>query len=583
MALWPILFIGAGLALSLGPAELIPLPHAEAAPVVKVRARTKIVMNPVRRSNVGVQVSGRLVDVFNGDPVPVARVAVRMSGQVNTATTDPNGTFRTRFQLGDGRYDIEVEYDGDEYYTPAELILGNVDVSKRSLTLTVSATEVAHSKNNIEVQIRARSDVGGVDVPIDLYAGPGLADLEHVEQISTDPDGNASYSLPRAKLGRPGRKSLQVRFRGNLAFNPAQADAEFLLTTETAISFSANSESIAFEDSFKGSGQVVDITGAGIRGEPVSLVVGSRRVGQALTDREGRFTVKAPGSAIGTGRFNVQAVFEPSKPWYRKSRSELFKVEVGEPEPVPVTYTLAAFGATALAMMAFIGLRNKPWEPWLARLKKRAPEDKNDQRQDGADEERQVSHGLQLARPSLVSSLRRPHEIDFTGVVRDGTRLRPLGGAYVKLIHSEGDVRETYTESNGRFAFKGLDNGEWRVVARAHGYVSERFTLAIPHRGELRDAHVDLLPVRERIFAMYREVAQPLLPNRELWGVWTPRQIFDHVRSERPSSALADVTDFVEETYFSQRTPLESILDHARELIDLARIELGPPADRLGP
>ena len=63
-------------------------------------------------------------------------------------------------------------------------------------------------------------------------------------------------------------------------------------------------------------------------------------------------------------------------------------------------------------------------------------------------------------------------------------------------------------------------------------------------------ARIDLLPVRERIFDIYREVAVPLLPEPRLWGVWTPRQIFRHVRSQRPASALSDLTDFVEDSYF---------------------------------
>lgn len=545
---------------------------AEAAPVVKVRSRTKIVMNPVRRVAGGIEVSGRVVDVFSGEPVPVVRVRINMGGFTNTVTTDPGGNFTTQFRLGDGKYDISVAYGGDEYYTDADLDLGNVDVSKQSLTLTVTAGEVVYSKNNLEVTIRAATESGGVSVPIEVYAGQSERDLDHIDRVTTDKDGDAIYILPREMLGEPGRKHVEIRFLGDIAFNPAKANAELLLTTETFITFASDSQTIAYEGSMKGSGRVMDNEGRGVAEQPVVLVVGSRRVGQTLTDDEGRYVVRAPGRAIGAGRFNVQAVFEPSKPWFRKSRSELVKVEVGEPQPVPVTYTLAAFGATALAMIAFLGLRSKPWEKWLARLKKRAP--KEDSTQDAEGEEpREVAHGLQLARPSLVSSLRRAHEIDFTGVVRDATRARPLAGAYIKLTHPDVELHEDHTDTRGRFAFNGLAPGDWRVLVRAHGYVSERFSITIPHKGELRGAHVDLLAVRERIFNMYREVAQPILPARDLWGVWTPRQVFDHVRSEQPASALSTLTDFVEEAYFSQRTPVESILEQADELLAAARAE----------
>jgi hypothetical protein len=78
--------------------------------------------------------------------------------------------------------------------------------------------------------------------------------------------------------------------------------------------------------------------------------------------------------------------------------------------------------------------------------------------------------------------------------------------------------------------------------------------------------------VRERVFVMYREAAEPLLPEPGLWGIWSPRQIFDHVRSGS-APAWANLTDFVEETYFSQRIQDETVLPAAAERIDAARRE----------
>ena len=94
--------------------------------------------------------------------------------------------------------------------------------------------------------------------------------------------------------------------------------------------------------------------------------------------------------------------------------------------------------------------------------------------------------------------------------------------------------------------------------------------MSIPHRGELRGVRVDLVPVRERVFQLYRRAAEPVLPEPRLWGVWSPRQIVDHVRSKRPSPALAELTDFVEEIYFSPRTAAESVLAQASERVDRA-------------
>jgi hypothetical protein len=121
--------------------------------------------------------------------------------------------------------------------------------------------------------------------------------------------------------------------------------------------------------------------------------------------------------------------------------------------------------------------------------------------------------------------------------------------------------------AEGRFEIEELAGGEWKCLASAPGFCSESFRLTIPHRGELRNSRIDLLPVRERIFELYRDAAAPLLPDEEMWGIWTPRQIFDHVRGQRPAAALESLTDYVEESYFSQRTPQESDLDGAARMV----------------
>ena len=134
-------------------------------------------------------------------------------------------------------------------------------------------------------------------------------------------------------------------------------------------------------------------------------------------------------------------------------------------------------------------------------------------------------------------------------------------------------ARAAVTDARGRFTFEELPPGAHRARVSGAGYVSEHFSLSIPHRGELRDARIDLLPVRERIFTLYREAAAPLLPRVELWGVWTPRQIVDHVRGARPAPALASLTDYVEEKYFSGRTPDEDEIPTAAERVQHAVAE----------
>jgi hypothetical protein len=140
----------------------------------------------------------------------------------------------------------------------------------------------------------------------------------------------------------------------------------------------------------------------------------------------------------------------------------------------------------------------------------------------------------------------------------------------VRLRQQGRDEREALTGTDGNFAFEALAGGDWIAEVTAPGHVTEKFVISIPHRGELRGVRVDLVPVRERVFQLYRRAAEPILPEPRLWGVWSPRQIVDHVRSKRPTPALADLTSFVEEIYFSSRLAGEAVLPEASEQVDRA-------------
>jgi hypothetical protein len=298
----------------------------------------------------------------------------------------------------------------------------------------------------------------------------------------------------------------------------------------------------------------------------VAVTADDKPVAQVTTDDEGQFSTRVEAEVLGVGPHSLQASVETAAGWLRPSRSEPAHIDVAAPQPVPIAYTLAAFAATAGAAAAFLAMRSRPWARWMGTAAGTGPE--------GArPAAAEPTAGLALARPGLVSTLRRPADHGFAGVVRDAVRHRPLAGAHVRLMLG-GRTLATLSDPAGEFAVEGLDAGEWRGEAAFPGHVTERFTLSIPHRGELRGVRLDLMPVRERVFAMYRRVAEPLLPNPELWGIWSPRQIVDHVRRARPTGALAILTDFVEEAFFSARTPDEAVLPEAGLRIEAALREL---------
>jgi hypothetical protein len=291
---------------------------------------------------------------------------------------------------------------------------------------------------------------------------------------------------------------------------------------------------------------------------------GDRRLAQGATSEDGTYNFKVEAEILGQGQFGIFVQSDPGATYMRPSHSDPTVIKIAAPQPVPVSYTVAAFIATALAAGGFFTARAKPWR----RLRRPAPPAEAPEH-DGENE--QVDGGLVVAKPGLVSTLRRPNDDGFSGVVRDTVRGRPVDGAIVRVILGDGaEEREIATASDGSFTIEKLTVGERRAEVLAPGHVTERFVVSIPHRGELRGVRVDLVPVRERVFQLYRRAAEPSLPEPRLWGIWSPRQIVDHVRSKRQSPALAELTDFVEEIYFSPRLAPETELPGASERVDRA-------------
>ncbi|WP_428264344.1 carboxypeptidase-like regulatory domain-containing protein [Haliangium sp.] len=548
-------------------------PSAQAAPVVRVKARTDVKMMPVVIGDSGgILVRGELLDQVTKEPLPSQVVEVSANGYRRRVRTDRDGQFAVHFDIDADGYDIDATFVATEHLAASTARMSDVTVEKQNLVLDLVVEDPALTGNTIDVTVRARAAGGGaVEVPIELYVGDG-DELSYLAELRTDARGGAARSIERRSLGSLGRKRLVARFTGDVRYNPAETYTELLLSTSTRLTLALASTAIAYEDTLDGEGVLADENEVGVAGATVSLLRAGRPLVSALTDGEGRFRMRVPGAELGPGTVSVQAAYEPLQSWYRDSRSGVVAVTVAEPRPVPIAHTLAAFGATAMAMLAFLGLRTRPWQGWLARMRRSEDaQSKDDATKTHLTVSAPIRGGVKISRTGLVAGLRRPHVYSFTGMVRDAVTARPVVSEV--SVDCAGERLAQSCTGSGGFEFKDLAAGVWQVLVQRDGYVSERFAVPVPHRGEYTDTRVDLVPVRERIFSMYRELAEPLLPDPEKWGIWTPRQIFEHVRRRSPASALSELTDFVEENYFSQRTPLESILTEAEAHIERARSE----------
>lgn len=549
-----------------------------APPIVEIRAQTRLVLDSVRMLSDDVaELRGHLLDSITGDGIGGQVVAIKLGDAATTATTAPDGRFRAMLDVSPGRQPLELGFTGTSRLSAAQLSQ-DADPSRAQIAL---ALDVEDAPGGVRIVVRATSDDQVVQVPVALSVGApiasraGGAEWQHAVEPPLAPLGTvqseAAFLLTRKAAGGPGTRRIRAAFAGDVARQAASTEKTIELSAASTTTMTVTSHRIAFEDNLGISGQVLDEDGKPLARAAVTLASGDRRLAQGATGEDGRYKFKLEGEILGEGQWGLQVQSDPGRPAVKASRSQPEVVRVAALQPVPVSYTIAAFLLTGCAAGGFFLARAKPWRR-LRRAALPADEPATTTPDD------QVEGGLVVAKPGLVSTLRRPSDDGFSGVVRDTVRGRPVADAVVWLRASRGAAGaataessyEVRTGSDGAFALEQLPAGEWVAEVAASGHVKETFAVAIPHRGELRGVRVDLVPVRERVFQLYRRAAEPVLPEARLWGVWSPRQIVDHVRARRPTPALADLTDFVEEIYFSPRVAEETVLAAASEQVDRA-------------
>ncbi len=543
---------------------IFPTALALAAPQVEIKAQTLLSLVKVKtRADDSVEVVGRLVDKLTSDGIGGQNVTIQVGTESTVAHTEPDGHFRGVFSVIPGPLPIELRFNGGHLLEKADPVTRVTDPSRAEVQLTLAAQE---SPAGIKLEIRTIVEDTPTSLPVQLALG--TADTAELKPAQTV-DSNKPLTLDRKTLGGAGPKRVRAVFPGDERRQQATAETTFELTSTTTTTADIATPNLAFEDDLEVTGKVIDQDGKPVARAAVALLSGDRRLAQGATGEDGNYSFKVEAEVLAGGiqqlphDFGIQVQADPPISYIRASRSNPTIVKVQAPQPVPVSYTIAAFIATALAAVGFFVARAKPWK----RFQKAAPAAEQPNVELGP--ESPLTGGLVTNKPGLVSTLRRPNDDSFTGAVRDTVRGRPVEGAVVRLMMGDQE-REVRSAADGSFAIDKLALGDWKAEVAAPGHVTEKFTVSIPHRGELRGVRIDLVPVRERVFQLYRRAAEPSLPEARLWGIWSPRQIVDHVRAKRPSPAMSELTDFVEEVYFSPRLSPETVLPQASERVDRA-------------
>ncbi|MGN6106287.1 MAG: carboxypeptidase regulatory-like domain-containing protein, partial [Kofleriaceae bacterium] len=443
---------------------------ARAAPQVEIKAQTTLSVEKVRRSgDDGVAVSGHLVDKLTNEPIGNQVVLIELGGEVARATTDPDGRFSVMLSaVPHGPQPLALRFAGGDQLDRAELRT-TTDPTRAQVSLALRAED---APGGATIHVVATVDDQPSPLPVRLFWGlPTDAQLAPLATITA----GKPFALARAQAGGPGPRRIRASFDGDENRQSATAEATIELTTSTTTTLAVSSTRLAYEDDLVATGKVTDEDGKPVARAAVALTAGDRRLAQGVTTPDGSYRFELEAEILGQGQFGIQVQTDPGASYIRASRSSPVVVKIAAPQPVPVSYTIAAFLATALAAGGFFLARSKPWR----RLRRAAPPAEAPAAEVAHDP---TEGGLVLHKQSIVSSLRRAHDDGFSGSVRDSVRGRPIGNATIRLALGDA-TRALRTDDDGNFLVEGLAAGEWRAEVAAPGHVTERFTVAIPHRG----------------------------------------------------------------------------------------------------
>ena len=544
---------------------------ADDGPVLTVRGRAALDVEPLRPTEDGVAVAGAVTDRVTGEPIAGADVTITLGEDTAVARAGPGGRFEIEMPADDAARDLRVEFAGSDHYPAAAVSRERLHPRELPLSLELHVPDsVDLAADELPLAIAALSEGRPASVSVGIRAGPTLDALEPIADVSLD-RGRADVAIEAGALGGPGVASIEAVAAG-AGYTPTRTRAEIEVTSATRTELELSSSRVDIGGELVARGRVVDVRGEAVNEAVVALEAGGREIAAALTGEDGAFAAAIPAARLGEGEIDIAARFEPVASWLEGSTSPSLPVAIGVPPPIPLAYTLLGFGAAVGLAVAYAASRSLAGR----RLGRRDRALRPPRSKPGPE----AAAGIASPPTPRRRRLLRASDSRFSGIATDAITGDPIPSARISIRGTDADdERSLAADAGGRFAID-LPRGAWCAEISAPGYVREGVEFKSPHRGEHRGVAVALLPVRERIFALYRDVAEPLLPRVGLWGIWTPRQIVDHVRRERPASALAALTDRVEEAYFSARIPEEGELAEVWALVEAARAEPRAFGDR---
>lgn len=489
-------------------------------------------------------------------------------------------------------YTVTATFKGDEL-RDAALGIFAMDVGRQATQLRVQAPARIALSDELPLRLTLTSEGQPFEGEVELGLGRRRERLKLRQ-------GYGELRLPATLLGKSGDKlELVAQFAGTRLYAPVEVRQELLLVSQATVTLQALGVGpevaqgsrltvigLVRDEEGPLSGELLELEALSDETSQPSEPSGKRSLGHALTDNLGRFEITVPKLLLPTGAALLSAQVFPRRGHILPGRSPELALLVLPPEPISVLYFLLPLGVTGALWLGYVLGRRLVqwlrvlWQDWKARQVKPVEPTVNA----SASQSSISSHsslelhlgepGVRLTQQRRLSTLRRAVENVIDGQVSDSAFGVPVAATIsVVADGSEQPLHTLSTGPSGAFATPSLAAGRYQLRIAAPGYLSQQFFATLPHRGEYRQVAIRLEPLRARLLAEWRRVAEGILG--ESVTTKTPRELAEHF-PPGPSSALAEqsqrrlieLTTLVENAYYSPRTCTPEMLVSAAQLAD---------------
>lgn len=525
-----------------------------------MRGHASLRLEGIQHRDGSLWVSGELLDQSLKQGLAGQSISVTVRWQnrnrLSVAKTTIHGRFKIAFRLPRGIYQIALSYNGNGTYAATHVSPTTIDISKEQVDLELRAKGglLDASQRGQVLLVGARAAGQWQALPLSLQ----LNKTTLAQETSTE-SGLRQLAVPTARLGKPGPLTLELHFAGDATRNAAAIRLETLLVTPTQLSLAAKERRIEAGASLTVTGTLRDGLGP-ISGASVDLDVMGQYLASTATDAQGHYQLRVATTDYPPGPLDLIAHFQPNVTWRSESTSSPLELRIAPHRPISVQLYLIPASLTVFALLVVVVFRYR--RQIQALVSRRAGPRKGRGTAPVSTAAQAEDAGVRFGKNTLRGWLNRRY--DVKGVVRDKVSGAALADAEIWL---SGTSPLSRSDSKGHFHVSGLEPGEHRVVVVRQGYISERFTVTLPHHGAYNNMGVDLLPVRVKLLQLYRDAVATQLPRNDLWLLLTPRELALRIGLFEGKSPLAPLCELLEDTYWGHRPAEERDVPKAEALV----------------